>query len=683
MRLIIAEKPSVQRIISEVVGADSPKDGYNEGNGFIVSYCIGHLVGLADPEEYGEQFAEKPWKNENLPIIPDNWKFTVNKETKKQFEVLKKLMNSAEVTEIINACDSGREGECIYNYVYNAANCRKKTMRLWIQSLEESAIRAGLENLRPSSDFDNLYASGYCRARGDWLVGICTTRAMSAVYRTFLSVGRVQTPTLAMIAERDEKIKNFIKEKYYMVGLQLDDSSAVLENAKFFDIAQAEQIKSDCNGKSATVTAVKREKKTINPPRLFDLTSLQREANRLYGYTAQNTLDYTQNLYEKYRCVSYPRTDSQYITEDMAGTVADIIGIVFDKIPTYKGHLYMSNIGRIVDNSKVSDHYGLLPTAELMNVDIDSLPEPERNILLLICNKLLCATADKHEYEAVTATVECGGNTFTSRGKIVVSDGWKAIERLFKGKESNYDTADKSPNSESIAENQTFDNVDCRIDEKWTSSPAHYTEDTLLSSMERANADETTMSVIERRSLGTPATRASTIETLIKRGYVERKKKNLVCTEKGANLIKIVPESVKSPKLTAEWETALNKIANGDYSEEEFMKKIEQYTSDIVAEVAANVNAHSVNFERKPFGRCPKCGGDIFPNSKAYSCGKRCGFVIWKSIAQKTITEAQAKKLLESGKSDKIKGFKSKAGKDFEAVLVVNKDFTVGFDFTR
>ena len=366
-----------------------------------------------------------------------------------------------------------------------------------------------------------------------------------------------------------------------------------------------------------------------------------------------------------------------------AGTVADIIGIVFDKIPTYKGHLYMSNIGRIVDNSKVSDHYGLLPTAELMNVDIDSLPEPELNILLLICNKLLCATADKHEYEAVTATVECGGNTFTSRGKIVVSDGWKAIERLFKGKESNYDTADKSPNSESIAENQTFDNVDCRIDEKWTSSPAHYTEDTLLSSMERANADETTMSVIERGSLGTPATRASTIETLIKRGYVERKKKNLVCTEKGTNLIKIVPESVKLPKLTAEWETTLNKIANGDYSEEEFMKQIEKYTADIVAEVAANVNAHNVNFERKPFGRCPKCGGDIFPNSKAYSCAKRCGFVVWRTIAQKAITEAQAKKLLESGKSDKIKGFKSKVGKDFEAVLVVNKDFTVGFDFTR
>jgi DNA topoisomerase-3 len=682
MRLIISEKPSVMRTIAEVVGANTRKDGYNEGNGYIVSYCIGHLVGLAEPEEYGKQFAEKPWKVECLPIIPSKhggWKFSVNKETKKQFEVLCKLMNRKDVTEIINGCDSGREGENIFRFVYSAANCSKKVMRLWIQSLESGAIRKGMNSLRPSSDFDNLYASGLCRARGDWLVGMSGTRALSAVYRTFLSVGRVQTPTLAMIAERDEKIRNFVKEKYFMVGLQFGDGSAILENAKFFDIAQAEKIKSDCNGKSAAVTAVKREKKTVNPPRLFDLTTLQREANRLYGYTAQNTLDFTQNLYEKHRCVSYPRTDSQYITEDMAGTVCDIIGIIFDKIPTYSGYSYVPNIGRIVDGSKVSDHYGIVPTAELANTDIDGLPDGERNILLLIVNKLLCATGAKHEYEAVTATVECGGSSFTARGKTVISDGWKAIERLFKGKELEEETTD---NSLDLAENQTFNNVNCNIAEKWTSSPAHFTEDTLLSSMERANADESTVS----GSLGTPATRAATIETIIRRGYVERKKKNLVCTEKGANLIKIVPESMRSPKLTAEWETALQKIAQGEYSEGEFMKQIENYTADIVAEVAANVNPENVTFGNgsgNVVGKCPRCGADVVENSKAYSCRERCLFVIWKTIAQKTITEAQAKKLLESGKSDKIKGFKSKAGKDFDAVLVVMKDFTVGFDFTR
>ena len=314
--LVVSEKPSVASLLSKVLGANKRNEGYYEGNGYIVSYCIGHLVGLAEPEEYGGIYAEKPWKVENLPIIPQQWKFSVNKSTKKQFDILKKLMNSREITEVVNACDCGREGENIFQFVYYAAKCKLPVKRLWISSLEETAIKSGMESLRDGAEFDNLYASGLCRAKADYLLGYNLTRLYSAVYRTFLSVGRVQTPTLSMIAERDEKIRNFVKEKYYMVGLKLNDGSAVLENSKFFDIAQAEKIKSDCNRKSATVTAVKRERKTVNPPRLFDLTGLQREANRLYGFTAQNTLNYAQSLYEKHKCVSYPRTDSQYITED-------------------------------------------------------------------------------------------------------------------------------------------------------------------------------------------------------------------------------------------------------------------------------------------------------------------------------------------------------------------------------
>jgi len=666
--------------LSKVVGATSRKDGYMEGNGYIVSWCVGHLVGLAEPEEYGKQFAEKPWKVENLPIIPSEWKFSVNKDTKKQFEVLRTLMNSSKVCEVVNACDAGREGECIFRYVYHAAECDKPTKRLWVSSLEESAIREGMANLRSGSDFDNLYASGLCRAKADFLIGMNTTRAFSAVYRTFLSVGRVQTPTLAMIAERDFNIDNFVKAKFHAVNLDCGDFTATTE--RIDRLSEAERIKSACTGATATVKAVGKVKTAVNPPKLYDLTTLQREANRLYGFTAQQTLDYTQKLYES-RLVSYPRTDSQFLTEDMADTASGIIRIAIAKIPLYTGLDYEPNIQRIIKNSAVTDHHGIIPTSEIVNVNIDGLPDGERKVLLMIVNKLLCATADKHEYEAVSAVIKCNGYYFAAKGKTVLNDGWKAIERLFKGKVS--DGEDDSEKVLNITTEQIIENTACTIAEKYTSPPSRFNEDTLLKAMEIAgNKDYAEDSDVEKKGIGTPATRAATIETLIKRGYVERRKKNIVVTEKGANLIKIVPESVKSAKLTADWESALSMIAKGEFSADYFMEQIEKLTADIVSSAAANVNTDiSVKLgSSDSVGKCPKCGGDVVANSKAYSCNKRCGFVIWKSIAKKAISESVAKQLLEKGRTSKVKGFKNKSGNDFEAVLMVMKDFSVGFDFS-
>jgi len=685
-RLVVCEKPSVAKSISAVLGANSRKDGYYEGNGYIVSYCFGHLVGLAEPEEYHSKFAEKPWKVENLPILPNEhggWKFTVNKSAEKQFQVVRKFMNSPEISEIINACDAGREGECIFRYVYHAANCNKSVSRLWVSSLEESAIREGFKNLRPGSDFDNLYASGFARARADFIVGMNLTRLQSALHRTFLSVGRVQTPTLAMIVERDNKVKNFVKEKYFMVGLSCGNFTA--SSVRIDNLSEAEKIKSKCDGNSATVTSIKREKKTVNPPKLYDLTTLQREANRYFSYSAQQTLDYAQALYEK-SLLSYPRTNSQYITENTAETATAVIGIVCDLFGIYKG--VVPNIKQIINENKVSDHHGLLPTPEIAKADLSSLTEGEYNILSLVACRLLCAVGDPHEYEAVTAEIECGGNIFTARGKTVIYDGWKQSEKSYKNSiksdiHSSEDLFEVKSGEEvlSVSEEQIFDNPVCLVTEKWTSPPSPYTEDTLLKSMETAgNKDYEADSAVDKKGIGTPATRANCIETLIKRGYVVRNKKNLVSTEKGATLIEIVPESVKSAKLTADWETALAKISKGEYSADDFMAQIEKLTIDIISSAMENVNTISASFQNK-IGVCPKCKSDIVANSKAYSCVARCGFVVCREIAKKTIPEVQAKKLLERGKSDEISGFISKTGNEFTAKLVLKVDFSVGFEF--
>ena len=425
--LVIAEKPSVAQSIAKALGVHERKDGYIEGNGYVVSWCIGHLVGPANADSYDEKF--KKWSLDTLPIIPQEWQFIISEDKNKQFGVLKKLMNSKDIDEIVCATDAGREGELIFRLVYNQAECKKPFKRLWISSMEESAIQTGFENLKDGTEYDNLYQSALCRAKADWIIGINATRLFSCLYNRTLNVGRVQTPTLAMLCERDNSIGSFQKEKYFNVHLKTDSVDAVLEKVK--EQPEADKIKSECNGKTANVVSVKREQKTVNPPKLYDLTTLQREANRLYGFTAQQTLDYTQSLYEMKLC-TYPRTDSQFLTEDMGETAKSIIDLVIKRIPHFEGYSYTPDIPKVLNSKKVSDHHAIIPTAELENVNFDEVPDGEKKILFLIANKLLCATSEKHIYETVTAEISCGGYSFTTKGKTVISDGWKAVENKFK-----------------------------------------------------------------------------------------------------------------------------------------------------------------------------------------------------------------------------------------------------------
>jgi DNA topoisomerase-3 len=689
--LVVAEKPSVAMSISKILGANSKKDGYTDGNGYIVSWCIGHLVGLSEPEEYGERYAEKPWKTEDLPILPETWKFSVNSGTKKQFDVLKKLMNDKNITEIVCATDAGREGECIFRYVYNAAKCRKKVKRLWISSLEESAIKSGFGSLKDGKDFDRLYESGLCRAKADWLVGMNGTRLFSAVYRNFLSIGRVQTPTLAMIAERDFKVKNFVKEKYFTA--EIDCGDFIASSERIDSLAVAEKVKNDCDGQTAKAANLKKEMKNINPPKLFDLTSLQREANRLFSFSAQRTLDITQSLYEK-KLVTDPRTDSQFLTEDMEQTALKTVRIAIGKIPLYK-HFTLPDpdLKNAVNNKKVSDHHAIIPTAELENYDLDTLSDDERKILFMIANKLICAAGKTHKYEASVVEIQCGCHLFKASGKTVAELGWKEAEQLFRNEQKVKNDGEKEEKSQSLpadlAVGNVFENCACTVAEHFTSPPKYYTEDTLLSAMETAgNADYTEDSDVEKKGIGTPATRANIIETLIKRGYAERKKKLILATEKGINLIQIVPAEIKSAKLTADWETRLRKIEKGEVNSDDFMREISEFVNKFVAENSVSAQEYADSFcpekEVNIIGKCPKCGKKVTETPKAYSCsGGRggCGFVVWKIIASKTIPEKQVRKLLYKKKSDKIKGFKSKTGKEFEAFLVIKDDFKVGFEF--
>lgn len=684
MKLVIAEKPSVAQTIAKVLGAAERKDGYIQGGGYIVSWCVGHLVGLSSPEAYNEKYKE--WNFNTLPIMPEKWKFSINSATKKQFYVLKVLMADKNVDEIICATDAGREGECIFRYVYNMTGCRKPFKRLWTSSLEESAIRDGFRNLKNGREYDNLYAAGLCRAKADWLVGMNGTRLFSIRYKSRLNIGRVQTPTLAMIVQRDYDVKNFVKQKYYTVELDCGTFSASSE--RIDDESQARCIAENCNGKNAVVSSVKKEVKTVNPPKLYDLTTLQREANRQYGYTAQQTLDITQSLYEQ-KLVTYPRTDSQYITDDMENTAAEMVKLVCRYITCCNGINIEPDIKRIINNKKVSDHHALLPTAQIAEKDLNAIPESERNILYLISAKLICAVAEPHKYEAVKAVLTCENSEFTANGKTVINDGWKRLDSRIKSMLKGGDTEEKSDSHEKslpeLTEHQTFENVSAATAEHWTSPPKPFTEDTLLSAMETAgNKDYDENSDVEKKGLGTPATRAAIIEGLVKREYVERKNKQLIATDKGVNLIKVVPDEVKSPKMTANWETELQSIEKGISSPDIFIEQIQDYVKQLCVNYGSAAENSAFSSGGESIGSCPKCGKEVLQTAKAYSCcGGRdgCGFIIWKTIASKNISVAQAKKLVEKKKTDLIKGFKSKTGKEFNAHIVLKDDFSTGFEF--
>lgn len=684
MQLVIAEKPSVSQTIAKVLGASERKDGYVQGNGYIVSWCVGHLAALVNPESYDEKY--KAWNFETLPIIPETWKFGILPSTKKQFYTLKELMFRSDVDELVCATDAGREGEAIFRYVYNLTGCKKPFKRLWTSSLEESAIRDGFNNLKDGHEYDNLYEAGLCRAKADWLVGMNGTRLFSVRYSSRLNIGRVQTPTLAMIVQRDYEVSNFVKQKYFTV--ELDCGTFIALSERIDGENQAKSIADMCSGKNAVVSSVKKEVKSVNPPKLYDLTTLQREANRQFGYTAQQTLDLTQSLYEQ-KLVTYPRTDSQFITDDMEGTAAEMVKLVCRYITCCNGISIEPDIKRIINNKKVSDHHALLPTAQIAEKDLSALPESERNILYLISAKLICAVAEPHKYESVKAVLNCENNEFTATGRTVLNDGWKKLEQRIKSLLKSGNTEEKTNTPEKslpeLTDGQIIENVSASTAEHWTSPPKPFTEDTLLFAIETAgNKEYDEDSDVEKKGLGTPATRAAIIEGLVKREYIERKKKQLIATDKGVNLIKVVPDEVKSPKMTADWETDLQSIEKGMYSPDSFMGQIENYVKQLCSNYASSAENPAFAKSVNEIGVCPNCGENVLETAKAYSCcGGRngCGFIIWKTIASKNISVAQAKKLIEKKKTDLIKGFKSKAGKEFNAYIVLKEDFTTGFEF--
>ena len=591
MLLIIAEKPSVGKAISSVIGANKNNKGYIEGNGYIVSWCVGHLVGLKYPNDYGNGWEHK-WSFSQLPMIPDAWQFKVTESTKEQFGIIKALMGRDNVSEIICATDADREGECIFRYVYQMARCRKPVKRLWVSSLEESAIRQALTVMKSISAYDNLFSAGYARARADWLVGMNGSRLFSVRYGGKLNIGRVQTPTLAMIVQRDAEVNGFVKQKYYTADLNCGDFT--VSSARIDDENSAYTLVSACDGAEVTISSVKHEVKTDKAPKLYNLTTLQREANKAFGYTAQQTLDYTQSLYEG-KLVTYPRTDSQYLSDDMAQTALDVIKLC----ATYFGFgiSHTPDIKKVINNSKVSGHHAIIPTSGIATADPSSLPTGEKNILTLIATRLICATAPAHKYEAVKITALCNGTEFTATGRTVIDIGWK---RFIKQTDKDKKAENALP---AVSEGQTF-KVQASKGEHFTSPPKPYTEDTLLSAMERAgneDLDEDT----EKKGLGTPATRAATIEALVKNGYVERDGKQLKATDRGRELIKVVPDEVKSAKLTAEWETKLQQIEHGKFSADTFMTEMQgeyQHSAKLISSFAHNmsrIEAGLYNIDRR------------------------------------------------------------------------------------
>jgi len=633
--LIVGEKPSVSRAISAVVGASSAHKGYTEGNGYIVSWCVGHLVGLKFPNDYGNGWEQK-WSFSQLPMIPDSWLFHVTDSTKAQYDLLKNLMNKDEVTEIICATDADREGECIFRYVYNMARCRKPVKRLWVSSLEESAIRKALSIMKPMSAYDNLFNAGYARARADWLVGMNGSRLFSVRYGGKLNIGRVQTPTLAMIVQRDTEVNGFVKQTYFTADLNC--GAFTLSSARIDDEKSADALVSACDGCTVTISSVKREVKTDKAPKLYDLTTLQREANKGFGYTAQQTLDYTQSLYEG-KLVTYPRTDSQYLSDDMAQTAFDVAKLC----DTYFGFgiSHIPDIKKVINNSKVSGHHAIIPTSGISTADLSSLPTGEKNILTLIATKLICATAPAHKYEAVKLTGICNGTEFTATGRTILDMGWKAY-----AKQTDKKNDEKS--LPAVSEGQTFI-VTASKGEHFTSPPKPYTEDTLLSAMERAgneDYDEDT----EKKGLGTPATRAATIESLVKNGYVERVGKQLRATDRGKELVKVVPDEVKSAKLTAEWESKLQQIEHGSLPKTVFMSGIQQFIAEMCRKYGAVDKSVSLSDGgHEPIGKCPKCGADVVKGKFGWYCKGKCGMNIAK-VYGISLSDAQIKGLLD-GKS--------------------------------
>ena len=671
--------------LAKVLGAKSRRDGYLEGNGWLVSWCVGHLVELATADAYDPRYSK--WIYADLPILPDPWQFRVLPDTKKQFAILDALMKDERVDSLVCATDAGREGELIFRLTYNLCGCRKPVKRLWISSMEEAAIRKGFDHLLDSQNYDNLYQAALCRAKADWLIGINGTRLFTCLYKgKTLNVGRVQTPTLALLAEREAAIANFKKEKFYTVELDLQGVHAASE--RFSSKTDAEKLRLACLGKTAAVQSITRKEKTERPPKLYDLTTLQREANRLFDFTAQQVLDCLQALYEK-RLATYPRTDSRYLNEDMEAGLPALCSTVASVLPFAEGLPIPVNSAQVVNNSKVSDHHAVIPTAEIAAADLSALPTGERNILYLIAARLLCAVGEPHIYEETAVTLDCGGTSFTTKGRTEISAGWKAIGQAFLAalkKKEKQQQESASPLPE-LTDGQQLSGADARLKEGTTSPPAHFSEDTLLAAMEHASAEDfAKLEDVERRGLGTPATRAGVIEKLVRSGFVERKKKLLIPTEKGLALIWAMPDQLKSAKLTAEWEEQLGAVERGELSPEDFMNGIIEMLSTLVKSYETVTVASSALSQsgRTVVGVCPRCGKNVVEGKKSFFCEgyydkPPCGFTMWKNdrfftSKRKELTRKTAVALLKTGRVRLTNLFSEKKGVMYDATVVLDDD---------
>ena len=666
MKLVITEKPSVAKSISAVLGADRHRDGYCEGSNFLVSWCFGHLAELASAEVYDEAYAR--WSREQLPIIPESWQYSVGRDKKKQLDLLTELMRRSDVTEIINACDAGREGELIFRTVYLLAGCVKPVKRLWISSMEDAAIREGFENLRDGSEYDHLYDAALCRSKADWLVGINATRLFSVLYHRTLNVGRVVSPTLALLVQREAEIKAFQPEPFYTVKLDVGDFTAVSEKMK--NKPDAENLKSACTGAPAVIRSVEQKEKSEKAPALYDLTTLQRDANRILGFTAQQTLDYLQSLYEKKLC-TYPRTDSRFLTDDMESGVPAIAACAAGILGVSVGDVFAN---QVCDSRKVSDHHAVIPTMAAGEAELSALTAGEREVLKLVARQVLMAVSAPYSYLETVVTIECGGQVFTAKGKTVLNAGWKSYAA---GEQ-------KEKVLSPMTEGQSIDSFAVSLEEGKTKPPARYTEDTLLSAMETAGAKEMPDDA-ERKGLGTPATRAGILEKLVSSGFVERKKNkkavSLVPQDIGISLITVLPEQLQSPLLTAEWENMLKEIERGELSSEAFMAQISRMVSKLVRDYEPVSGAEVLFPSGRPVvGKCPRCGGPVTESKTGFFCERRdCRFGLWKdnrylSAKHIILTKKMAEALLKDGKTFVSGMYSEKTGKSYSAYLVLTDD---------
>ena len=675
--LVIAEKPSVAQSYAKNLSAYKREEGYLEGESCIVSWCLGHLAEYARPEEYDPKYEK--WQFDDLPILPEVWKLKVSKDKKKQFDVLKGLMNRSDVEYLVNGCDAGREGELIFQRVYDLAGCKKPVKRLWISSMEDTAIREGFQTMKSEEEYKNLCMAAVCRAQADWLIGMNGTRAYTTRYFKRLVVGRVQTPTLAMLAERQERIEHFQKEAFYKVSLTDGKLTVVSENIA--NEEAADLLAALCNGSTAVVTQMKKERKKSFPPKLYDLTSLQREANRYFGYTAKRTLDMLQELYEE-KLVTYPRTDSQFVTEDMKDTVEELVG----KMPVLLPFIDYGQLGhgvkRVINNAKVSDHHAILPTKEAVEKGISDLPSDKKNLMMLICQQLVQATGEEYLYEQTDITVKCQEHDFKARGKMPVQMGFKEVEKAFKKQCIKAEPVDEREKDTSIPEGYEEGMNLCPVKAEktthYTSPPKPFNEDTLLAAMETAGNKEFD-SETEKKGLGTPATRASIIEKLVASGYAQRKGKQILPSAEGQELVKVMPEYLKSAVMTAEWENQLLMMEKGQITDAQFMGEITSLVGKIL-EVCRDIpeeERRRFQTAREVIGKCPVCGSDIFEGKQNFYCSNRqCDFALWKEnrflgSMEKNLDKKMAKELLAKACTH-VKGLYSrKKDMKFDADLLL------------